>query len=134
MAEDPDWQRLGAFLRYRRIELCDGVDNRTRFFQDRGIDPTGGPARTLSDMETGNLGSRKKFEAGSLSLAEFHYKWKPESAARVLRGGEPMPNDEPDVSDERPTWKKELFALLDRVTEKDSARVRDYLLGVVEQT
>lgn len=133
MSEELDWERLGALLRRRRIELSAGVNNRSQFFRDRGLALTGGPARVLSGLETGE---RENFEQGSLDLAEYHYRWKPGSAARVLRGGEPMPEDENvSVSDERPpvpAWRQELRDLIDRVPEVEFPRVRDYLRGVVE--
>lgn len=135
MSDEPDWKRLGDFLRRRRIELDHGENNRARFFRDRDLKP--GPVRTLTDMENGSLGKRQTFEQSSFDLAEYHYKWKSGSAVAVLRGGDPMPDDDDlNIKDERPprvAQIEELRRLVERVPDKDIARVRDYLTAVVEQ-
>lgn len=129
-----EWERLAALMRRRRVALNPAWHNRARFFRDNDIDPKGGPARTIQDLETC---ARQNFERGSLDLVEHYYKWQAGSIAAVLRGGDPMPDeDDVDVRDERSPLSRqraELHRLIDLIPEQDIPRVHGYLTGIVEQ-
>lgn len=133
MPETKEWERLAALMRRRRIGIS-GHSNRSRFLRDHGYEPQSSPYRLVSDLENCK---RTSFERGTFDLVEHLYQWQPGSVAEVLRGGEPMPmpDDDVDVSDERPlaVERAELRRLVDLVPEQDIPRVRDYLRGVVEQ-
>lgn len=81
-----DWQRLGAYLIHRRLDL--GYRKRSVFQASVAVSP--GERRTILDVETGN---RSSFHPGTIAWLEHIYRWRPGSVAAVLAGGDPEPLD-----------------------------------------
>ena len=78
MASD-DWKRLASYVVARRIEL--GFRDRHTFSAATGITP-----RTLGKLETA-----RQVSAPTLAAVELGLRWEPDSARRVLAGGDPEP-------------------------------------------
>jgi len=74
------WQRLGAMLIRRRIELDPRYHNRTLFAVERGVD-----ARVVFDIEKHRRGN---FELKTIMGLERAYGLRPGSVGTALAGGE----------------------------------------------
>jgi hypothetical protein len=79
------WERLGALLIQRRIEISPRYRVRTLFASDVGLN-----WRLLYDIERHK---RDSFTDETLAAIEVAYQWRKGSVASVLAGGDPVPAD-----------------------------------------
>jgi len=110
-----DWGRLASYVIARRVEL--GYRDRIRFAASSGV-----TARTLGKLETG-----RRVGAVTLAEAELALGWEPDSARRVLAGGEPVIREPvqlvPEIPDMTPDERAAVLSYLAvrRASERQSA-------------
>ena len=86
-----DWNRLASFVIARRVKL--GYRDRKALAAVSGV-----TARTLGKLETG-----ERVGAVTLADVELALGWEPDSARRILAGGEPVIRESAKVAPERPS-------------------------------
>jgi hypothetical protein len=79
--EQDAWERLGALLERRRVEMDTRYRNLTLFCEERDID-----YRLAWDIEHA---ARDNYRRPTITAIEIAYAWVPGSIRRVLAGGEP---------------------------------------------
>ena len=104
MALEEDWPRLASYVVARRVQL--GYRDRKALAATSGV-----TARTLGKLETGR-------SVGQVTLAdvEIALGWEPDSARRVLAGGEPALREAAEPE-----------AQLPEMSDDEVAAVRAYL-------
>lgn len=107
------WERLGALLVRRRVELDRRYRNRQLFATERGIE-----YRLVSDIERHR---RQNFEETTIAVLEAAYDLAPGSIGRALAGGELAEADghlaHPPEDDESPDEKITLDELRRQAAE-----------------
>ena len=99
MTSPHDWQRLGAAIKQAR-----GTLTQQELAERAGVTDT-----TIRVLETAR---RTNFRSATLRAVSTAVGWTPDSAERVLRGGEPR-DEEPDFGDRLDRLESQLSQVLD---------------------
>jgi hypothetical protein len=89
-----DWRRLGKTLQERRGHLGYGYRQRRKFLADRGGDSP--PSDKMLDRL--ERGERQAYPPETIAYLESLYGYRRGSFEAILRGGEPEPDGDGDVS------------------------------------
>ena len=110
----PDWQRLGTAIKQARGQLT-----QQELAERAGVTDT-----TIRVLETAR---RTNFRSATLRAVSAAVGWTPDSAQRILDGGEPL-EEEPDFGDRLDRLESQLSQVLD-ILQAQQRRDADSLPG-----